>query len=886
MERTNTIFQNGSTWLKADFHLHTKADKEWDKTEREDPLFVQKYIEQLKVTNTSIGIITNHNKFDLDEYKNLRKKAKKESIYLLPGVELSVSDGANGIHCLITFEYESWVQNGDNFIEQFLSSAFEGIANRENENTRCNYSLSDLFKKIEEHRKSGRDSFITMAHVEQKSGFCQEFEGGRISQIVKDELFTRNVLAFQKMRTFDLQRKLISWFGSEKDMPTLVEGSDCKRLSEIGFCGTQKDKIGSDVEKETWLKIGDFNFEAIKYALTDKENRVASNYIKNNNSFIKSISFEGGLLEGTKIGFSPELNNFIGIRGSGKSSILEIIRYTLGISLGNQVTDKNYKNSLIEHVLRSGGKVIITVVDKQKKEYRIEKIYGQKEDIYLGNERIDVPNIDTIFSSPVYFGQKDLSNKDIDFEADLVRKLIGSRLDGVKTEIVKKDSELRDVITQLQKLKNLDELTKEIEATKKDAEYKLKVFKEKGIEGKLKQQSKFDTDISRYKTIVNELSNFQNDLLETYNNYKPFFSDTKFISEGNKDIYEQADIVFRQMSAEFDKIGLINQSFTGNMQKIKALYGQLLEKKETLKEEFAKIKREIDVPNLNPDDFLKLNRTIETSKLKLVEIKKSENKKAELQKLVVDKMTELNNLWHKEFQILEKEVSRINKYDNSLSIEVDYKGRNDIFYSKLHEVFKGSGIRGGTYDTIQREYKDFVELYRDNVNLNSMLNISENLIVELKNRLSANLEELLTFRVPDRFIIKYNGKPLKDHSLGQRATALILFLLAQKETDVLIIDQPEDDLDNQTIYEDVIKEIKGLKGDMQFIFATHNANIPVLGDSEKIVSCEYIDNEKIEITDGTIDSPEIQKQIVTIMEGGKEAFKRRKNIYSIWKEIN
>ncbi len=882
MEITNAIFQNGSTWLKADFHLHTKADKEWDKTEREDPLFVQKYIEQLKETNTSIGVITNHNKFDLDEYKNLRKKAKKENVYLLPGVELSVSDGANGIHCLITFEYESWIKNGDNFIEQFLNSAFEGVANRENENTRCNYSLSDLFKKIEEHRKSGRDSFITMAHVEQKSGFCKEFEGGRISQIVKDELFTRNVLAFQKMRTFDLKGKLISWFGSEKDMPTFVEGSDCKRLSEIGLCGKQKNEIGSDIEKEAWLKIGDFNFEAIKYALTDKENRVAPNEKKNNNSFIKSIGFEGGLLNGTEIGFSPELNNFIGIRGSGKSSILEIIRYTLGISLGNQVTDKNYKNSLIEHVLRSGGKVIITVVDKLKEEYRIEKIYGQKEDIYLGDKRVDVPNIDTVFSSPVYFGQKDLSNKDIDFEADLVRKLIGSRLDGVKTEITRKDSELRNVIAHLRKFENLDELKKEIEATKKDAEYKLQVFKEKGIEGKLKQQSKFDTDISKYNTIVNELSNFQNDLVETYSNYKPFFSDTKFISEGNKDIYEQADVVFRQMSTEFDKIGLINQNFTGNMQKIKALYSQLLDKKETLKEEFAKIKREIDVPNLNPDDFLKLNRTIETSKLKLVEIEKSENKKAELQKLLVDKVTELNNLWHKEFQILEKEVSRINKYDNNLSIEVNYKGRNDIFYNKLHSIFKGSGIRGGTYDTIQSEYKDFVEIYRDIVNLNSILNISENLIVEFKSRLSANLEELLTFRVPDRFIIKYNGKPLKDHSLGQRATALILFLLAQKETDVLVIDQPEDDLDNQTIYEDVIKEIKALKGDMQFIFATHNANIPVLGDSEKIISCEYIDNEKIEITAGTIDSPEIQKQIVTIMEGGKEAFRRRKNIYSIW----
>ena len=117
----------------------------------------------------------------------------------------------------------------------------------------------------------------------------------------------------------------------------------------------------------------------------------------------------------------------------------------------------------------------------------------------------------------------------------------------------------------------------------------------------------------------------------------------------------------------------------------------------------------------------------------------------------------------------------------------------------------------------------------------------------------------------------------------QRASALIVFLLAQKDNDILIIDQPEDDLDNQTIYDEVIKEILKLKGEMQFIFATHNANIPVLGDSECIVACNFEDCTQIEINEGTIDTPSIQKSIVSIMEGGKDAFNKRKNIYNIWK---
>ena len=100
-----------------------------------------------------------------------------------------------------------------------------------------------------------------------------------------------------------------------------------------------------------------------------------------------------------------------------------------------------------------------------------------------------------------------------------------------------------------------------------------------------------------------------------------------------------------------------------------------------------------------------------------------------------------------------------------------------------------------------------------------------------------NLSALLTWQVPNGYTIKYHGKQLKNHSLGQRASALILFVLSQRDNDVVIIDQPEDDLDNQTIYEDVIKLVRKLKPKTQFIFATHNPNIPVLGDAEQIIAC-------------------------------------------------
>ena len=160
--------------------------------------------------------------------------------------------------------------------------------------------------------------------------------------------------------------------------------------------------------------------------------------------------------------------------------------------------------------------------------------------------------------------------------------------------------------------------------------------------------------------------------------------------------------------------------------------------------------------------------------------------------------------------------------------------------------------------------------------------LTENQLIDVKNRFEINLYDLLTYEVSNQIIINFDGIPLKKHSLGQRASALILFLLSQKENDILIIDQPEDDLDNQTIYEDVVKLILELKPNIQFIFATQNANIPGLGDAEQIIAGSYSD-KKIDCETGSIDEEKIREKIVKIMEGGKEAFNKRQEIYQTWK---
>src|SRR5690606_26824194 len=259
--------------------------------------------------------------------------------------------------------------------------------------------------------------------------------------------------------------------------------------------------------------------------------------------------------------------------------------------------------------------------------------------------------------------------------------------------------------------------------------------------------------------------------------------------------------ILKELKVVFEKLKAIQKNSVQLQERYKELIGKINVKKEGLKEEFAKIKREIGTDTINPDNFLTLNRQIDTSRLKLLEIDKSEKRRKEWQDDLLKRLSDLDNLWHEEYQLLEKEVNRINEAESKLSIEVGFKGRKDKYFEKLKQVFKGTNIRDTAYQEITTTYNDFIQIYKDSSKLNTILN--ENQVVDFKRRFTENLDDLLTFKVDNKIIIQYNGKSLDKHSLGQRASALILFLLAQKENDILIIDQPEDDLDNQTIYDEV-----------------------------------------------------------------------------------
>jgi energy-coupling factor transporter ATP-binding protein EcfA2 len=115
-------------------------------------------------------------------------------------------------------------------------------------------------------------------------------------------------------------------------------------------------------------------------------------------------------------------------------------------------------------------------------------------------------------------------------------------------------------------------------------------------------------------------------------------------------------------------------------------------------------------------------------------------------------------------------------------------------------------------------------------------------------------------------------KPIGQLSKGQKATALLPLILRAAEYP-LVFDQPEDDLDNAYISECLIEGIRHVKANRQLIFVTHNANIPVLGDAEHIVVMEMEGPNTAVTKAGTV--TEMRESIISLLEGGREAFRRR-----------
>jgi ATPase subunit of ABC transporter with duplicated ATPase domains len=163
----------------------------------------------------------------------------------------------------------------------------------------------------------------------------------------------------------------------------------------------------------------------------------------------------------------------------------------------------------------------------------------------------------------------------------------------------------------------------------------------------------------------------------------------------------------------------------------------------------------------------------------------------------------------------------------------------------------------------------------------------ENLGGHFRNHLKRKLERpelvdaLMTWFPEDDLRIEYSRSgegsdwsPIEQGSQGQRSAALLAFLLAFGE-EPLVLDQPEDDLDNHLIYDLIVRQIRANKQRRQLIIVTHNANVLVNGDAEMVHVFDFRGGQCRVVQRGALQERDLRDEVCRVMEGGREAFARR-----------
>jgi ABC-type uncharacterized transport system ATPase subunit len=211
----------------------------------------------------------------------------------------------------------------------------------------------------------------------------------------------------------------------------------------------------------------------------------------------------------------------------------------------------------------------------------------------------------------------------------------------------------------------------------------------------------------------------------------------------------------------------------------------------------------------------------------------------------------------------------------------------DAYRDKLTQALKGSGLK---YAAIVDRAVDrvppaeFAALVQaeNRAELETQLELDAErvtrLIIQLKDK--PELFRIETVELYDRPVIELQeGTRYKDASqlsTGQKCTTILPILMMESERP-LLIDQPEDNLDNAFVFDTVVENIRNIRGKRQLIFVTHNPNIPVLGDAARVFALRSTGEAATIENAGSVD--EVAPQIMSILEGGRKAFEARRERY-------
>lgn len=656
----------------------------------------------------------------------------------------------------------------------------------------------------------------------------------------------------------------------------------------------------------SWIKMTEVTIDGLRQAVLDPPSRVRlpSDPVPDDHTELVAMAWEGRFLDGVKIHFSENLNVLIGGRGAGKSTIVESLRYVLGLEpLGDEA--RRLHEGIVRNVLQSGTRISLLACTRRPGEswYVIQRTVPNPPVVKDGNgEVVDVQPLEILRGVEI-FGQHEISeltnneerltrllDRFVEQDDSLERRKASTGRDLARTrrQLVDAHNDLEGVSERLEALPALEDTL---------GRYRAAGFGERLSEQSLlvREERVLMTADERRAEVHETLDAFERELTV----------DLAFVSERSLE-----GLPAKEMLASLrESLTAFNESLAGAAGSLRSGAAELERAIANVRSEWSarerevtaayeKILRDLQKERVDGDEFIRLRRRIEELQ-PMREREQSVRRSIDgLQQRRRNLLAEWEDLRTREFQRLERAARRVSKaLEQRVRVNPRISGDRTSLVALLKQRI--GGRLSETVEVLGTEanlsLRELTATARDGGGaLAERYGLAPSQAKRLAEAPPEVLMEIEELDLPPSTQIELNvaadgepatWQPLSDLSTGQKATAVLLLLLHECSAP-LVVDQPEDDLDNRFITEGIVPRLREEKRKRQFVFSTHNANIPVLGDAELILGLrargEGGDRGHVEIPGehvGSIDSEQVRELVEELLEGGREAFETRRRKY-------
>ena len=835
----------------------------------------------------SVLAVTDHN--SAGGVPAFQAAAQSCKVTIFPGFELSSSEG---VHVLCIYPPDI----GDGELDRFLGEF--GIREVRPSSKLSNNSFQEILARVPQ-----QGGIAIAAHVTNENGLLRVLSGQARINAWSDP----NLLAIQIP-------------GPVEDLPPDTRQIVENKNQDYGRAHSADDRLAiaavnakdivkpEDLRRQSstcWIKMSEVSIEGLRQAFLDPGSRIRLNSDPEpeEHAELVSLSWEGGFLDGTAVPLNPNLNVLVGGRGAGKSTIIESLRYALDLEPVGEEARKAHQG-IVSRVLRSGTRISLRVRSYRpaQTEYLIERTVPNPPMVRDENGQVSNLRAAEILPRIEVYGQHEIS------------ELTGSpeKLTRLLDRFVEKDPDLarrkadirRDLEKSRRSIQDLHAELNQIEerlATLPGLEETLKRFREARLEERLAERSLFVREERLFGLISARLSPFR-ECLESLRREIPidraFLSSASLKDLPSKAVLSDADTILEHLNRDMEDL---TRRFEEALQRtetgISEVRSRWNDRKEEVQAKYEEILRGLEKSAVDAEEFIRLRGEIEN-------LRPHRDRRALLQLGIKEHLerrralrAEWEDLKAEEFRLLDRAARKVSRtLRDRIQIEVAAAGNREPLFELLRREI--GGRLSEAFDMLVRAEHlsppELADKCREGTDaVQKTYGIPEGQARRLAEASMDVLMRIEELELPPVTSIRLNTAPtgvppswqaLQELSTGQKATAVLLLLLLESDAP-LIVDQPEDDLDNRFITESVVPRMREEKRRRQFVFSTHNANIPVLGDAELILGLTAegeADAGKASIRPdhiGSIDARPVRDLVGDILEGGRDAFETRRLKY-------